>query len=246
MNHILRPLLLTTALLASACGTSALTTTQSVSPTQRTPAGFTAWTDAIPAYVFSPGDKLRVQFQLTPELNEDVTVAPDGTVGLRAAGQVAAAGRTATQLQEDIAQAAGKILIKPIVTVSLTENLGSPVFIGGAVAKPGAYNILGRRGSLEAVQLAGGFSPDARMDEVVLIRRDPKDKPMLRTVDVRGFLEGSDSAATGDVPLAPGDIIFVPRNRISEVDLWIDQFINRLLPFSRSFNYTYNHNAPVL
>jgi protein involved in polysaccharide export with SLBB domain len=92
------------------------------------------------------------------------------------------------------------------------------------------------------VELAGGFAPDARMDEVVLIRRNPANRPMLRTVNLRGFLEGGDN--TGDVPLVPGDIVYEPRNKISEVDLWIDQFINRFVPFSKSFNYTINRNNP--
>jgi protein involved in polysaccharide export with SLBB domain len=77
---------------------------------------------------------------------------------------------------------------------------------------------------------------------VVLIRRNPANRPMLRTVNLRGFLEGG--ADTGDVPLVPGDIVYVPRNKISEVDLWIDQFINRFVPFSKSFNYTINRNNP--
>ena len=64
---------------------------------------------------------------------------------------------------------------------------------------------------------------------------------MLRTVDLRSF--ASVGTAEGDLPLVPGDIVFVPRNRISEVDLWIDQFINRLLPFNKAFNYTVNKNV---
>jgi hypothetical protein len=40
-----------------------------------------------------------------------------------------------------------------------------------------------------------------------------------------------------------GDIVFVPRNKISEVDLWIDQYITRFLPFSRSFDYSINRTG---
>ena len=76
------------------------------------------------------------------------------------------------------------------------------------------------------------------MDQVVLIRRNPQNRPMLRTVDLRDFVnQGSTDA---DRPLVPGDIVFVPRNGISEVDLWIDQFVTKFLPFQRDFNYTIN------
>lgn len=224
------------------CSDSAFSTTQSVQPVEVMPQGFAKWTDAIPPYEFSAGDKIRVQFLLTPEMGEDAVVGPDGMIGLRSAGQVMAAGRTAVQLQDDITAGSSKTLNQPMVTVSLVETPGAPVYVGGAVGRPGAYYINGRHGTFEAVQLAGGLTPEARMNEVVLIRRNASDRPMLRTVDLRSLVNGGMDHP--DVPLAPGDVVFVPRNRISEVDLWIDQFINRFLPFSRSFGYAINRNTP--
>lgn len=234
---------LLTLLLLAGCteGTSNGTTTQSIAPVERNPQGFATWTDSIPAYRFAAGDHIKVQFLLTPEMGEEAVVAPDGMIGLRAAGQVQASGRTAPDLQTAIATAAKRNLINPIVTASLLESPGAKVFVGGSVAKPGAFAVDGQHGPFEAVMLAGGFTPDARMDQVVLIRRNPQDRPMLRTVDLRSF--ASVGTAEGDLPLVPGDIVFVPRNRISEVDLWIDQFINRLLPFNKAFNYTVNKNV---
>jgi hypothetical protein len=41
-----------------------------------------------------------------------------------------------------------------------------------------------------------------------------------------------------DLPLYGGDIVFVPRSRIAEVSNWVDQYINRTLPFSRTFVYS--------
>jgi protein involved in polysaccharide export with SLBB domain len=99
------------------------------------------------------------------------------------------------------------------------------------------------RGALEAIVLAGGFDREARFDEVVLIRRSPDNKPMLRTVDLAGFI--STGMAQGDIPLYPGDIIYVPRNRISEIDLWIDQFITKFLPFNRNFDYAIQRGISI-
>ncbi len=228
--------------LAGGCtaGTSNSTTTQSVAPVESDPQGFAKWTDAVPEYRFTAGDRVKVQFLLTPEMGEEAIVAPDGMIGLRAAGQVQTAGLSATELQEAIRKSSRHTLVDPIVTASLVDSPGAKVFVGGMVSRPGAFAIDGRRGPMEAVLLAGGFSPEARMDQVVLIRRSPRNQPMLRTVDLRSF--ASLGTADGDLPLMPGDIVFVPRNRISEVDLWIDQFINRFLPFQKVFSYTVNRN----
>jgi len=236
-------LALALALATAGCagpGTSSMTTPQSLRPVESEPKGFAAWTDEVPLYRFIAGDKVRVQFLLTPEVNEDATVSPDGHIGLRATGQVMAGGLTAEELQVAVTQAAHKNLQNPIVTASLVESPGSRVFIGGMVLRAGAYPLDGRRGALEAVILAGGFTPEARMDQVVLIRRNPQNRPMLRTVDLRDFVNLGTNAA--DMPLVPGDIVFVPRNAISEVDLWIDQFVTKFLPFQRDFNYTINRN----
>ena len=77
---------------------------------------------------------------------------------------------------------------------------------------------------------------EARVDEVVLIRRSPTDRPMLRTLNLKDFLQ----TGAGEVPLFPGDIVFVPRNRASEAGLWVEQFLNRVVPFQKGFSYTIN------
>lgn len=237
-----RTLALFLVLLLAGCGD--LSTSQSISPTEARPHGFAAWSSHIPAYHLNPGDRIRVEYLLTPELTEETVVGPDGNVSLPSAGQVMAAGETAPQLAKEIETASVKMLRHPVVTVALLDAAGARVYVGGAVQHPAAEPINGREGALEAILQAGGFNPEARMDEVVLIRRDAGNKPMLRTINLRRFVSGDKD--TGDVPLYPGDIVFVPRSHIGELDLWIDQFINKVLPFSRSFDYTLNRSGPAL
>ncbi|WP_421992901.1 polysaccharide biosynthesis/export family protein [Roseococcus sp.] len=202
------------------------------------PEGFAPWNDAIPSYRIGPNDKLNVRFRLTPELNEIALVGPDGTIALRAAGRVQLLGMTAAEAEVAITQAARRILIQPEVSVTFEEAAASQIFVGGMVKRSGAFPLTGRRGVMEAVFLAGGFEPEARMNEVVLIRRDRQNRPMLRTVNLQGFAQSA--SANDDVPLYPGDIVFVPRTRIAEVALWVDQAINKTIPFNRAFSYTLN------
>jgi polysaccharide biosynthesis/export protein PslD len=234
------------ALPFAACsgGTDNFGTTQSIDPHASGPTGFATWSDAVPDYRFGPGDHLRISFLLTPEMNEDVTVAPDGTVALRVAGKVMAMNRTEAELEAAIAQSSRKVLNNPVVTVAVLDATSARVYVGGSVERPGAYALTTRVDPLEIITVAGGFTTEARMDEVVLIRRDADNRPMLRTVDLRSFI--SHATAGADLPLYSGDIVFVPRNRISEVDLWIDQFINKLLPFNKAFSYTINRNQPPI
>jgi protein involved in polysaccharide export with SLBB domain len=219
----------------------ACSTTQSVTPVATRPAGFAAWSDAPAPYRFGPGDHVKVQFRLTPELDETALVEPDGSIGLRAAGHVLAAGRTATQLEADIATAAAARLNNPEVTVSLADAGAAQIYVGGAVSKPGAFPLLGRPSVLGAVIMAGGLATDARMNQVALIRRSPDGGPMLRIVDLQKQVSHGTDA--GDVPLMASDIVFVPRSHIGELDLWVDQFITKALPFNRDFGYVVNKTA---
>jgi protein involved in polysaccharide export with SLBB domain len=114
------------------------------------------------------------------------------------------------------------------------------VFVGGEVNSPGIYPIPGRVGIAEIVMLANGFRDTARQDSVVLIRRRSDGLPMLRVVNVSRFMGGQDG---GDIPLSGSDIVFVPKSSIAEVNLFIEQYVNRVLPFNRNFSYTINRNT---
>lgn len=219
------------ALALTACGT-----TQSIRPAPREPHRFAPWTDEAPVYRLGAGDRVRFDFLLTPEMSQEVVVEPDGAVALRAAGRVDAQNLTLSELEANVAVASRRTLREPRVVASLVEARAARIVVGGAVERPGAYPLPARASTLEAVMLAGGFTPESRMDEVVVIRQRPGAPAMLRTVDLRRFV--SAAAPAENIALAPEDIVFVPRSRIAEVDLWMDQYVNRLLPFSRSVSYT--------
>lgn len=230
--------------LLAACtpGTNNFATTQSISVRENMPEGFAPWSDTPAPYRFGSGDRVKVQFLLTPELNETVLVSPDGSISLRAAGRVETAGRTTEEVAANVTRASRASLTNPIVTVGLEEAGAAVAFVGGSVKRAGAYPVQGRRGVAEMITLAGGLEDFGRMDQVVLIRRSADNRPMLRTVDLRGFISGAD--ITADVPLTAGDIVFVPRTRIAEVGLWVNQAINQTIPFARSFSYAINRNSP--
>ena len=52
---------------------------------------YETWSDAVPAYRISEGDHLHISFPLTPELDQDILVRPDGAATLKAAGELSLA-----------------------------------------------------------------------------------------------------------------------------------------------------------
>ncbi|MGC1303911.1 MAG: polysaccharide biosynthesis/export family protein [Caulobacteraceae bacterium] len=226
-------------------GLGACSTTQSIRPRENRAHAFSPWTDAPPPYRLGAGDRVKVDFLLTPELGEETVVGPDGYISLRVAGRVLAQNLSPAQLQAAIAQAASAYLRQPIVNVSVTDAKSARVMVGGSVQKPGVYPLPPRATPMEAVLLAGGFLPEARMDQVIILRPPPGGGgAMLRTVDLRRFVSEGD--ADDRVALAAEDIVFVPRSRIAELDLWIDENVNKLLPFNRDIGFSYSAGSGVI
>lgn len=229
---VLTRLTLTATLLLAGC-----TTTQDIRPRERDAVAFAPWGDAPGDYRLGAGDRLRVAFRLTPELDEEVTVAPDGRIALKAAGQVDVDDLTLPETEAAVTRAALRNLRRPIVTAAVIDARSVRVTVGGQVRTPGVYILPSRASVMEMVTQAGGLLPESRMDQVVVIRPRRGAPAMLRTVDLRRF--ASRGTLDDNIALAAGDIVFVPRSRIAEAGLWVEQNITRLLPFSRSANYNF-------
>lgn len=207
------------------------------------PEAFDAVADLPPSYIVGPGDELSVVFPFNAELNYEGPVGPDSTFTLPVAGTVSTAGKTSTQVEEAISQALTerKIAQNPSVSVSI-RRYAQVVYVGGEVRQPGAIALQNKMDPLQAVIAAGGPLDTARTSQAVIIRRGQDGKPLLRVVDLDKLIETGDQ--TQAIALRPLDSIFIPKTSVAEANLWIDQYINKMLPFQRSLSYTINNQNP--
>jgi protein involved in polysaccharide export with SLBB domain len=177
-------------------------------------------------YALKPGDYLDIRFYKTPELNVEVPVRGDGKVSVEPFGDVQAAGLTPTELASDLTTRYTKELTNPRVTV-IVRGFGGQVFVGGEVKNPAAVTLTNGMTALQAIDAAGGFVNTAERSTVVLIRRvNGQYKGHLLPLDQA--LSGEDTSV--DVALQPGDIVDVPKSRIANADLFVEQYIRNLLP----------------
>lgn len=217
----------------AACGTSQPDRYQQVSSWNAV--SYQDWRDDDPGFLLAPGDSIEVTVHTATELNRTATIGPDGRVNLPLAGPVMVAGRTDAEAANAVADAYIAMLRDPIVEVNVDSYGPQNIIIGGQVNSPGLYEMPTRIGALEAVMLAGGFQDDAARGEVVILRRARNGGVMMRVVNLRDVLRGDGS---GDpFPLRRHDIIFVPRTTISEVTLWVEQYVYGILPLDQAFSY---------
>ena len=160
-------------------------------------------------YYIGPDDVLEVMVWKSPELTRTVTVRPDGKVSLPLIGDVQAAGLRTSDLKKNITKSLRKYLEIPEVSVVVTEVNSYFFYITGEIAKPGKYTIKGRTTLLQAISLAGGFTPFAHRNKIALFRKDPsglsEKKYNVRYDDI---ISGEN--AEGNLLLRSGDTIVIP------------------------------------
>lgn len=190
-------------------------------------------------YRIQPGDQMDIKFFYVPELNESVTVRPDGRVSLQLAHDIPAAGLTPAELTQRLTKSYARELNQPQITVILRSFAGQRVYVDGEVNKPSVVELSAEMTLLQSITVAGGLKDTASTNEVAVIRRGPEGKPQVFTVDLTRARDGTN--ANQAMVLMPFDVIYVPKSTIANVNLWIDQYIRKNLPIG--FGVTYEASS---
>jgi polysaccharide export outer membrane protein len=174
-----------------------------------------------PLYRLTRSDVVTLSFTLSPEFDQILTIQPDGYVALKDAGPVFAQGLTLEEFREAVLRAYTGYLHDPQVAVAL-KDFEHPYFVaGGEVGKPGKYELRADTTIMEAVEIAGGFTHEARHSQVLLFRRVNDDLVEARVFNLKKMLKERSLGEASQ--LRPGDLVFVPQNSISK----IGQFLSK-------------------
>ncbi len=186
--------------------------------------------------VLVPGDVMEVRFGDLVSDNKvwdhEVLVRPDGNAAFLGLGDRPAGGQTVESLRSEIALDYQKLLKLRAVdrfSILLKTKVARSVIVMGEVHAPGSITFDGARMTLlEAIGRAGGILKEsAELGSVLLVRWDPESKRQLAWKVDANFEEWSTPNA---VYLQPYDVVYIPNSTIDKVDIWVDNYIRRLLP----------------
>lgn len=172
-----------------------------------------------PLYRLRASDVVEITFTVAPEFNQSLTVQPDGYVTLKDAGMIVSQGLTLQEFSEAVERAYAGYLHDPQVAVALKDFEHPSFVVGGQVGKPGKYELRSDTTVAEAVQIAGGFTPQAKHSQVILFRRVNDNLLETRILNLKKMLKRN--GLREDAHLQPGDLIFVPQNALSKIDRFI-------------------------
>jgi polysaccharide export outer membrane protein len=193
------------AALVPAAGAQDRTVARPAAPAAPTPAGPAPLASE---YVIGPGDVLQISVWKNEALSRVAPVRPDGKISMPLLHDIRAAGLTAMQLRDKIAQALAEFLPNPEVSVGLAEVHSLRVSVLGEVQKPGVLELQGRTTILEAIAMAGGFRDFASPSKIAVIRTDEHGQTQKLRFNYNRAI--SNSPEEPNLVLQAGDVIVVP------------------------------------
>lgn len=170
-------------------------------------------------YRLRKSDVIEIKFKFSPEFDQTATVEPDGFITLDAVGDIKVEDKTVPELREAVRQEYKGILHDPVITVSL-KDFDKPFFIAaGQVGHPGKYELRSDTTLIEALAIAGDITTAAKHSQVVLFRHISGERVEARVFNVKQMLGARNLEE--DPHLLPGDMVFVPQNKISKIQRFL-------------------------
>jgi polysaccharide export outer membrane protein len=164
-------------------------------------------------YQIGPGDQLQVFVWRNPELSVAVPVRPDGRISVPLIPDLAAAGKTPTQLADEISVSLKKYIQDPTVTVMVTNFVGpfsQQVRVVGEAAQPQAIPYRANMSVLDVMIAAGGLTRYAAGNRAVIARSDGQGHTHELHIRLNDLLKDGDLSA--NTAMVPGDVLIVPQS----------------------------------
>ncbi len=158
-----------------------------------------------PTYPLGPGDKLKINVYNVENMNQTVTVDPDGFITFPVLDKVKVKGLTVNQLQAKFQTLLARYVKNPQISIQLVEYGSRYVNVLGEVGSPGRIPLKGALRVLDAVSQAGGFTISS--GDVEIQRRDASGKLHKMTVTQEDLLAGNGSQS--NIYLRDRDVVNV-------------------------------------
>jgi len=160
-----------------------------------------------PSYSIAPEDVLTIDVWKEPEISRTVPVRRDGKISLPLLDDVQAAGLTPTQLSSEIVEKLQASVLHPQVTVIVAQMSSQRIYILGQVNRGGAYPLVPEMKAMQALSIAGGFTPFANVKKIYVMRTENGEDKIFR-INYKELVSGRNPEQ--NIHLKAGDTIVVP------------------------------------
>lgn len=158
-------------------------------------------------YRVNAGDQLEVSVWREEDLQREVLVRPDGAFSFPLAGEIHAEGRTVSDIRQELESRLARFIPDLVSTVTVIDVSGNSIYVIGQVNNPGAFVMNPVLDVMQALSLAGGTTPFAKLKDIRILRRQDGIQTAIR-FDYTRVADGD--GLEQNVLLQSGDIVVVP------------------------------------
>lgn len=160
---------------------------------------------------FQIGDRILLQVEGNTALTDTFTVVAGPAVRLPDIGEISLAGVPRAEVEPHLAKELGRFIKDPVIEARALIQIS----VSGEVARPGFYAIPIDLVLPDALMLAGGATPDARIDRLTIVRGKSSlwGENALQGAIARG-------ATIDQLGMRAGDRIQVPRGQRDPESKW--------------------------
>jgi polysaccharide export outer membrane protein len=167
-----------------------------------------AQSDTSQGYLIQPGDVLEVSVWKEEDLQREVLVRPDGQISFPLVGDIYAQGKTVSDLRAEITERLQRYIPNLVVTVTVARILGKRIYVIGQVNNPGEFVVNPRVDVMQALSMAGGTTPFAKLGDIIILRRDSDGAQSA--IRFRYNQVESGRSLDQNIVLTNGDVVVVP------------------------------------
>ena len=168
-------------------------------------------------------------------MSREITVGTDGYASFPEIGAVALQGMTLNQLEAYLNNRYAPLPGRMTVDVLLKSTAGNEIYVLGEVGQPGSYPIRRPVSVLEALTLARGSNVKARLDSVMIMRRNGN-QVVAHRYDVEKALSGD---ATQIAYLQADDMLYVPKTKLASAGELARQLADVVLFQGMGLSFSY-------
>jgi polysaccharide biosynthesis/export protein len=158
-------------------------------------------------YKIGKGDVLEINVWREPMLSGETIVRNDGKISFTLLGDVQAAGRTTSDLKDEIQDRLKSFLGEPVVTVMLRTPASQKFYVIGEVKTPGEYDLIKDMTVVQGIARAGGFTEWADKGKIILLRKQDGAENKI-PINYKEIIKGKN--VSQNILLKANDTIIVP------------------------------------
>lgn len=181
----------------------------------------------ISEFVLGVGDRIEIVVYRADDLRRVIQIDHSGKIMYPLVGDIQAAGLNLFQLRDKIYERLSAHIIDPQISIAVLSTQSQKIIVLGEVRNPGFFQAESPMTVIEAVSRAGGFTANGKQESVLLIKGGMKNPKLVR-LDIKTALRKGD--LTQNLILQRGDIVYVPRTFISNVDRFFTHLATIISP----------------